>query len=325
MQSLIKTESEFTATGAKKIYDIFEKERSTPSHPRHHIHSYYELILVTQGELSFQIELGKPSLLQTGDVLFVPPFVPHATYRTVNAPMRCTVVKFSPTYLYPAEVTPSDLNCLLVEPNYKQSHYLFRHDIKSTERLSRLMTEALDEVTERPVGYEISLRAYLSSLYVWLLRNCDIETNRQTNHATSPDQSKTLRNVLHFLANNYQNKISMAEVARMCNMSYPTFSVFFKRTMGKNFNEYLLDLRLNYAQKMLLSGEKNISEIASDCGFEYVSYFIRQFKAEYGMTPKQYKKIYLSASHPESEKRVEHNSGHSLLSQKNLQKSEKPG
>ena len=86
MQSLIKTESEFTATGAKKIYDIFEKERSTPSHPRHHIHSYYELILVTQGELSFQIELGKPSLLQTGDVLFVPPFVPHATYRTVNAP-----------------------------------------------------------------------------------------------------------------------------------------------------------------------------------------------------------------------------------------------
>ena len=179
MQSLIKTESEFTATGAKKIYDIFEKERSTPSHPRHHIHSYYELILVTQGELSFQIELGKPSLLQTGDVLFVPPFVPHATYRTVNAPMRCTVVKFSPTYLYPAEVTPSDLNCLLVEPNYKQSHYLFRHDIKSTERLSRLMTEALYEVTERPVGYEISLRAYLSSF-------CGIAISKPTGRQTMP-------------------------------------------------------------------------------------------------------------------------------------------
>ncbi len=296
MKYFIESEPETTVAGAKKIYDIYEKERNYPIAPKHHTHSYYELILVTKGEFLFQVELGNPAKLHTGDILFVPPFVPHATYRTSDTTMRCTVVKFSPLYLYPSEVTPSDMNYLLVEPKYKQSFYLFRHDAEGTDELATLLIKTLHEITEQSVGYEIIMRAYLSTIYVWLLRNCDSETNQQLSIKLDSNTSKTLHQVLHFLVNNYQHKISMTELAEMCGMNYSMFSVFFKNTTGKNFNEYLLDMRLNYAQKKLLTGEKSISEVASACGFEYVSYFIRQFKAKYGVTPKQYQKMYRSDS-----------------------------
>ena len=91
----------------------------------------------------------------------------------------------------------------------------------------------------------------------------------------------------------------MQEVAEMCSMSYFQFSKFFKKATGKNFNEYLLDMRLNYAQKRLLKGEDSISEIAATCGFEYVSYFIRKFKEKYNATPKQYQKMYQTPSQEE--------------------------
>ena len=302
MKYFIESEPEITVAGTKKIYDIYEKERNYPISPKHHTHSYYELILVTKGDFIFQIELGNPTTLHTGDILFVPPFVPHATYRTSDATMRCTVVKFSPLYLYPSEVTPSDMNYLLVEPKYKQSYYLFRHDAEGTDELATLLTKTLYELTEQTIGYEIIMRAYLSAIYVWLLRNCDSETNQQLSIKLDSHTSKMLHHVLHFLVNNYQHKISMTELAEMCNMNYSLFSVFFKNATGKNFNEYLLDMRLNYAQKKLLAGEQSISEIASTCGFEYVSYFIRQFKAKYGVTPKQYQKMFRTASQMSNDK-----------------------
>ena len=64
---------------------------------------------------------------------------------------------------------------------------------------------------------------------------------------------------------------------------------FFKQTMGMPFTAYLNDYRLTLAAKSLLETHNAVLEIASECGFENLSYFNRMFKKKYGMTPREYR------------------------------------
>lgn len=65
---------------------------------------------------------------------------------------------------------------------------------------------------------------------------------------------------------------------------------FFKQTMGMPFTTYLNDYRLTLAAKSLLETHKAVLEIASECGFDNLSYFNRIFKKKYGITPSSYRK-----------------------------------
>ena len=292
MNFVVKKESEMTSTGIVKRYDIFEKTRSNKSFPKMHTHSYYEILLINEGELTCKIELDTQIKLFDGDILFVPPFVPHGTFREKDGEMRCTVVKFSPFFLSPSEFTDSDVACLLNSPNYTHSYYVFRKDSDNTNDLKERLLRALSFVSEKDFGYETSLRGELSCIFVKLLRICDNDLYHKENKYIDEKRSEQLKYVLQYVRSNYQYQISMNDLALDCDMSYYSFSRFFKQMIGKSFIEYLLDTRLSYAQKMLLSKDISVSEIASACGFEYVSYFIRRFKEKYGVTPLEYRKMY---------------------------------
>ncbi len=292
MSYIIKKEAETTDAGLAKHYDIFEKTRFNKSFPIMHTHSYYEILLVTEGELTYKIELDTQVRLSKGDVLFVPPFVPHGTYREHDGLMRCTVVKFSPSFLSPAELTRSDVSCLLNSVDYKKSCYTFKCSEAGTDDLSALMLRMLALVSDKPLCYETALRGELSCLFVKLLQSCENGLTIEKSMDIDTGRSETLRYVLEYVRDNYQYPISMDELARECDMSYYSFSRFFKQMTGKSFSEHLLDTRLSFAQKMLLSDNISVSDIASVCGFEYVSYFIRRFKQKYGVTPLEYRKIY---------------------------------
>ena len=297
MSYIIKKEAETTAAGLAKHYDIFEKTRFNKSFPTMHTHSYYEILLVTEGELTYKIELDTQVRLSKGDVLFVPPFVPHGTYRERDGVMRCTVVKFSPSFLTPAELTRSDVSCLLNAVEYKETHYVFKCGEGDTDSLSALLLRALALVSNKPLCYETFLRGELTGLFAMLLRSCENGLNVDGSVDIDATDSETLRFVLEYVRNNYQYPISMDELARKCDMSYYSFSRFFKQMTGKSFTAHLLDTRLSYAQKKLLSDDTSVSEIAATCGFEYVSYFIKRFKQKYGVTPLEYRKMYRNTDH----------------------------
>ncbi len=291
MSYIIKKESETTSSGVAKRYDVFEKTRFNKTLPNMHTHSYYEILLVNEGELSCKIELEIEKLF-AGDVIFVPPFVPHSTFREKEGRMRCTVVKFSPYFLSPEELTNSDVTCLLNSPNYSAPYYVFKSSQGNTEELKERLLRTLKLESDKDLGYETALRGELSCLFVKLLQLCDNDIYQNGIPDIDERQLKQLRAALQYVKENYQYDISMAEVARECEMSYYSFSRFFSQMTKKSFSEYLLDTRLSYAQKILLSEKSSISEVAAACGFEYVSYFIRRFKQKYGVTPLEYRKMY---------------------------------
>mgnify|MGYP002228135279 CR=1 FL=1 len=69
----------------------------------------------------------------------------------------------------------------------------------------------------------------------------------------------------------------------------PVFAVSGKKNTGKTFKEYVLDMRIGYACKLLNSSMMNISQISATCGFESPVHFNRIFKRVTGMTPTLYR------------------------------------
>jgi len=299
MQYKIIAESEVDEKGAKKTYDIFANKhfRQFSTHFLH-THTYYETLLLLEGSLVVQIGDTETVILTAGDVIFIPPNVIHDTYLKPNETtvMRSIVVKFSPMFLYPMETTQSDIDSLLMSPIYQKGYYLFRRGEAAAESIDRIMRKILKEQNKKELGYELALRGLLTTLYIKLVRSCTVQTETvsETDREIDATCAQKLHQVLTYISENYQYNISMQELADMCGMNYYHFSRFFKKITNRNFNEYLLEMRLNRAQKKLLQSDKSVSEIAMECGFEYVSYFIQKFKNKNGITPREYQKKYRS-------------------------------
>lgn len=297
MKYKVQIESELDQSGAKKSYDIFANKhiKQFGTHALH-THTYYETLLVLEGKLIIQIGDDETVLLTPGDIIFIPPNVVHDTYLAPNdlMLMRSIVVKFSPMFLYPMETTQSDIDSLLMCPTYEKEYYLFRRDEPSTASIDKIMHKILREKKQKEIGYELALRGLLTTLYIKLVRACaeQKETLLQNEQDIDETSAQKLHQVLTYIAENYPYNISMQEVADSCDMNYYHFSRFFKKITNRNFNEYLLETRLNCAKKKLLQSDKSISEIAMECGFEYVSYFIQKFKNQNSMTPREYQKKY---------------------------------
>lgn len=104
--------------------------------------------------------------------------------------------------------------------------------------------------------------------------------------------SDKINKVFEYVATNFRNDIQLDEVAVVANMSKTAFCRYFKSRSTKTFLEYLNEVRINYACKLLIEDQLSISEIAFECGFNSSSYFNRQFKNVEKQTPKEYCKLH---------------------------------
>lgn len=96
--------------------------------------------------------------------------------------------------------------------------------------------------------------------------------------------------VMQFLLENRFQKITLEQAASSANLSKEAFCRFFKLRTRKTFTQYVIQLRINEAQKLLHETEMGISEIAFHVGFENLSYFNRSFKSIVGTAPRKFRK-----------------------------------
>lgn len=109
---------------------------------------------------------------------------------------------------------------------------------------------------------------------------------------TVEDDSRRILKVKNFISKNYMDELRLPELASLAGMSSSAFSRFFKLHTGRNISEYIIDLRLGYAARMLVDTAKSISEIGFDCGFNNRSNFNRIFKKKKGCSPSEFRESY---------------------------------
>ena len=93
-----------------------------------------------------------------------------------------------------------------------------------------------------------------------------------------------------YVYDNFKNKFGIKDMCKEIGCSKSTLITSFKREFGKTVNNYVNEVRLNEAAKMLTTGEYNIGVIALECGFSDQSYFSKVFSSKFGMPPSQYGK-----------------------------------
>jgi AraC-like DNA-binding protein len=102
--------------------------------------------------------------------------------------------------------------------------------------------------------------------------------------------------VYNYVLNNFKTDLSLDDIALRCNMNTAAFCRYFKRKTGKTFVDFMNEIRLGNAAKLLLRGDLTIAEVAFESGFNNPSYFNRLFKRFKGLTPTAYQLQYLNTN-----------------------------
>ena len=150
----------------------------------------------------------------------------------------------------------------------------------------------LDTLSSVKDGF-YAVQQFLTILYE--LSRCEnARTLASSSYAkvTVEDDSRRILKVKNFISKNYMDELRLPELASLAGMCSSAFSRFFKLHTGRNISEYIIDLRLGYAARMLVDTAKSISEIGFDCGFNNLSNFNRIFKKKKGCSPSEFRESY---------------------------------
>ena len=134
----------------------------------------------------------------------------------------------------------------------------------------------IDEFDSREELIESLCRTITTALEQWM--------------AVTADARSVLMNVKNYIENNFScREISTNFLSRQFCISLGYLSTSFNKEFGIPITKYIINLRMNYAKKLLRETGLCISDIADNCGFSNVSYFMRTFKKHVGCTPNEFR------------------------------------
>lgn len=150
----------------------------------------------------------------------------------------------------------------------------------------------LDTLSSEKEGFYAVLK-FMTILYE--LSKCDGARTLSTSSYAKVDMESDSRRVLkvkNYISKNYMDEIRLATLADIAGMSPSAFSRFFKLHTGRNLSDYVIDMRLGYASRMLVDTSRSVAEIGFACGFNNLSNFNRIFKKKKGCSPSEFRENY---------------------------------
>ena len=256
-----------------------------------HLHNYIEMLFCVEGE--FEIWLNsKYFRFSKGDMVVINSREIHRICSLIDSGGKYICIRFLPEMLYTSTVSVFDMKYVLPFMLSRSNHQrVFKSKEIENTFIPYLMHEIHSEFSEKKYGYEMAVKTDISRIFLWIVRYWhNINMDPENEYILNDDMIKRIQTALDFISENYSDDIKASEVAKKCNLSYSYFSRVFKQYMKKSFTEYLNYVRITNAEKLLISGNYSVTEIAGLCGFATSSYFIQQFKQFKHMSPKQFKK-----------------------------------
>jgi AraC-like DNA-binding protein len=111
--------------------------------------------------------------------------------------------------------------------------------------------------------------------------------------ANNSGDTERINKAFDFIMKNYTEEIYVREIASKLNMSVASFSRYFKYHTRKTFSDYVTEIRIGHACRLLMENNLSISEISYQSGFNNLSNFYRHFKKIIGIIPKEYRGRFL--------------------------------
>lgn len=250
-----------------------------------HWHSGVQFCYVTLGEVKIQIA-GNEVILEEGEGLFINAQQVHkainqkenAEYISLNLPIHFMGLEGSEMYHQFMEPVLHAKGAEII--------VIRKNDEKMQGLLAKLQS-CIEKINSEGEIYSLNLLAELLLLWDELLH--EITVGNKTNQKES-GINKRLQEILRYLQENYQKKISLQQIADQINLSKSECARFFKKITGETIFEYLLKLRIEKSIELLENTDKTITEIAYETGFASQSYYDQRFRKMKGIAPLKYRK-----------------------------------
>nr|WP_295279340.1 AraC family transcriptional regulator [uncultured Blautia sp.] len=251
-----------------------------------HWHPEIEITYVRKGTMCYKVN-NLVYHLKEGDIVFNNSGALHSG--TMENQEDCTYipVTFDPRLIY--GFFQSTINSKYVDPVIQDSllpaicidqsepwHRPFR------EYLLRII--ALDE--KKPDFYELDITICLQSMWRLLLEHITYEPQVSRENSLEYDR---IKKILSYIEDNYQNKITLKDIAGHIHLCESECTRLFKRHMNTTLFAFLQEYRIERSLEFLQSGEL-ISDVALNTGFSDSNYYSKVFAKIKGCSPREYRK-----------------------------------
>ncbi|MGG7058991.1 AraC family transcriptional regulator [Clostridium tertium] len=135
----------------------------------------------------------------------------------------------------------------------------------------------------------VSKMKYHANILLLLTTIVEDENFSDKNEVTNK-VNDLIHKVMYFINFNYKENITLNSIAKNFGYTPQNIAILFKKNVGKTVYNYLTEIRLENAVYLLINSNKNIIEIALECGFPNEMAFINKFKLKYKTTPNIYRK-----------------------------------
>lgn len=253
-----------------------------------HWHNEIEFIVIKKGEGIISVDLT-PHHVKAGDIIIVFSGQLHSIEQKNNLIMEYENILFQPSLLKSAG--QDYCNDSLIQPLFAKKTDVFPVITNTSANYKEISAQIahIDQLCDAcPYGYQLAVKGYLFHILFLLISDCEESISKSSKQKSV----EKLKQILSYIADNYQNNISIEDIANYCFYSKSYFMKFFKEAMGMSFIQYLNDYRLDIAAKLLLNTSDNILDIAIRTGFDNLSYFNRCFKKKYGIAPGAYRRLF---------------------------------
>lgn len=251
-----------------------------------HWHNEFELNYVVsgKGELVYH---DKRIVTGAGDIIVIPPNVPHAIYPYQD------FVQVYDTLVFKEMLLGIDkqerCSIAYIEPIVNGSHRIIA-PVSAGHCAYGSMKQCVEQIfvcvrRNQPIA-DLYMKSELLRFFALLEENdCVIAVKNRDDW-----KAEGIRRALVFINENYREEISVEQLADIANLSRSYFMYRFKQTVGVSAMEYVIQLRIKNACELLRNSSCSSIEVAFACGFQNMSNFNRQFKKCVGCTPGEFRR-----------------------------------
>lgn len=252
-----------------------------------HKHNYIEIVYVCTGEIVHYID-GKVLPMQAGDLLLMNQNVRHSVKRAEMDDIGINFIALPEFFDIPLQmmrrqnVIADFLLGTLQQNNTVPQYLLFQ--LKEQKYISNLMENMISSVVYDSENEDVINQYSMGLVFLYLLNNMD----KLAHNSSQSYEDVVIQAALRYIDSQYRTAV-LSRIAEDFNLSLSAVSRMIKKNTGFTFVELLMRKRFQKALMFLVETELPVEQIAANIGYENLSYFYRQFKAHYGVTPSRYR------------------------------------
>ncbi|HIX23998.1 MAG TPA: AraC family transcriptional regulator [Candidatus Lachnoclostridium avicola] len=249
-----------------------------------HWHDDLEWIHILDGTMNYSVN-GRKLPLKVGDSLLVNGRQMHYGYGEGGCRFLC--ILFHPSLFGDNQVLRQEYVRPVLE-NPALEYLYFDGEEEEGRKTGKALRRMAEFKEAGEMAYEMDVIGWMCLLWAEILRKTDVGGG--VCPAGEREDRAAQKEMVSFICRHYGEPLSLEAIAAAGHVSRSKCCQIFRKYVGQSPVEFLNAYRLKVGRNLLRDTERNVTEIATVCGFSHLSYFSRQFAAAYGRTPREYRR-----------------------------------